>query len=81
MPDASAMQSKVEVLDDEDNTRVRCCCTWNRQWSKGLLPLFWELLPSNLVSEFLSGKKILTIYLLEELEQLCGLCTAGLQHP
>ncbi|KAG2578194.1 hypothetical protein PVAP13_6NG178500 [Panicum virgatum] len=56
MPDASAMQSKVEVLDDEDNTRVLCCCTWNRQWSKGLLPLFWELLTSNLVSEFLSGK-------------------------
>jgi hypothetical protein len=33
-----------------------------------LLPLFWELLTSNLVSEFLSGKKILIIYLVEELE-------------
>jgi len=68
VPDSSAMQSKVEVLDDEDNPRVLFCCTWNMQWSKGLLPLFWELSTSNLVSEFLSGKNILTIYLLEELE-------------
>jgi hypothetical protein len=54
IPDSSARQRKVESPSDEEKftyiavmmkinlPTLLCCCTWNREWGKGLLtsPVF-----------------------------------------